>query len=855
MGAFHGDNQRTGRSTSLGPIAPEAVWTFSTGGSINASPVMGADGTVYLGGTDGCLYALNRDGALKWTFRADESIYATPAVSEEGTVHFADLSGKFYAVRPDGSLKWSAVLPDGSDRRVVAAPVLDSKGRSYVVSWNNWLYCLDADGAIVRQAYLGGMVSAAPVSDSADNVYVASLDSVETQSLCVWKFPPGSSQAAWRFKEYLGIDRNRVISSPAIDLDRGRLYVGAARTADGLLLAVNLADGGLAFRATFPRGVVSSPAIGPTGEIYVGCLDGKLYAVNPLDGAVRWSFAATGSYIMGSPSVDGAGNVYVGDSDGTVYALSEGGGEWWRYSSEGNIVSAPAVDAQGRLYVTSCDKKLYALDNSAQVKTLCVPHAADGATGAGRYQSTIRVLNQGPDSQVQVEFFDPLGRPLKAVQLAGRSTSAAALLLKKGESAAVRTQTGSELRVGYARVRGGPGLAATGMVSYAEQGVTLYEAGVPTASGLEDFSLIVDAAGRRQIGVAVVNTGGQAAKVVFRLYDAAFGLIATRTAADLIGEPGLLPGAHLARFADELFPEIREQKLVRGTISVASDQPLAAVSMCQQDDPKLNFPAEVPTTSAWPVLPGRADAERANSGNTVFYFPQIACGQTSAMRASTRLWLTNTNQDADVLVAFFRPDGSAWPVTLAGQAPSSAVQFRLKRGEVAGFETTDEGSLEVGYARVATTSGVAGAAVFSYSADGVDLFDTWVPAVEGSSGFTLFFDTADASRNTGVALVNVGAVRANVTLRLYDQAFRFLAARTSPELDPLAESGRHLARYATELFPEIRAQGVAGGVITVESDQPLAAIGLVQQDDPSLAFPAEVYRLIAIPVVEGRPDK
>jgi hypothetical protein len=37
-------------------------WSYLTGGSVNSSPAIGADGTIYFGSGDACLYAVNPDG-------------------------------------------------------------------------------------------------------------------------------------------------------------------------------------------------------------------------------------------------------------------------------------------------------------------------------------------------------------------------------------------------------------------------------------------------------------------------------------------------------------------------------------------------------------------------------------------------------------------------------------------------------------------------------------------------------------------------------------------------------------------------------------------------------------------------
>ena len=61
----------------------------------------------------------------------------------------------------------------------------------------------------------------------------------------------------------------------------------------------------------FPTGnaVRSSPAIGADGTLYVGSLDGSLYAINP-DGTQKWAFPTGGG--SSSPAIGTDGTLYVG---------------------------------------------------------------------------------------------------------------------------------------------------------------------------------------------------------------------------------------------------------------------------------------------------------------------------------------------------------------------------------------------------------------------------------------------------------------------------------------------------------------------------------------------------------------
>lgn len=67
--------------------------------------------------------------------------------------------------------------------------------------------------------------------------------------------------------------------------------------------------------------IVSSPAIGADGTIYVGSRDNRnrLYAINP-DGTKKWEFL-TGDDVGFSPAIGADGTIYVGSLDHKLYAI------------------------------------------------------------------------------------------------------------------------------------------------------------------------------------------------------------------------------------------------------------------------------------------------------------------------------------------------------------------------------------------------------------------------------------------------------------------------------------------------------------------------------------------------------
>ncbi len=85
-------------------------WAYATGGGINSSPAIGADGTIYVGSLDYKLYAINPGGTFKWAYAIASSADitpSTPAIGADGTIYAGSKDNKLYALNPNGTFKWS----------------------------------------------------------------------------------------------------------------------------------------------------------------------------------------------------------------------------------------------------------------------------------------------------------------------------------------------------------------------------------------------------------------------------------------------------------------------------------------------------------------------------------------------------------------------------------------------------------------------------------------------------------------------------------------------------------------------------------------------------------------------------
>lgn len=96
------------------------------------------------------------------------------------------------------------------------------------------------------------------------------------------------------------------------------------------------------------------------GILYIGSLDGKMYALDAMTGQIKWTLETAGP-IRHSAAVVG-GRVFFGSHDTNIYALdSASGGVIWAFNTGAGISTAPVV-ANGTVYIGSRDGSFYALD-------------------------------------------------------------------------------------------------------------------------------------------------------------------------------------------------------------------------------------------------------------------------------------------------------------------------------------------------------------------------------------------------------------------------------------------------------------------------------------------------------------
>ncbi len=381
---FQHDISHTGRSAvDTTNVLGEVKWKFHTGASLETSPAVGSDGTVYLNSADGNLYAINPDGSQKWAFfiggLGTNILNSSPAIGSDGTIYLGSDMGNVYAINPDGTEKWEFSTPSG--RRLESSPVIGSDGTVYVGSDDRNLYAINPSDGSQKWALANAGGVSSPAIGSDGTIYSGSWDesmhAVNPDGTQVWAFATNGA----------------IYSSPAIGSD-GTIYFSSS---DGNLYAVN-PDGSQKW--ALAGGYQSSPAIGADGTIYVGLDVLSAVTDNGDHATVKWSFD-TGSFVQSSPIIGADGAVYFSSIDSNLYAVNPDGTEKWALSlGGGQQISSAAITTDGTIYVGSVDTDLYAVNTVTSPKpltvapaTLSFPNETFLNTGVTSITKTITVKN------------------------------------------------------------------------------------------------------------------------------------------------------------------------------------------------------------------------------------------------------------------------------------------------------------------------------------------------------------------------------------------------------------------------------------------------------------------------------
>ncbi|TKJ43277.1 cell surface protein [candidate division TA06 bacterium B3_TA06] len=82
---------------------------------------------------------------------------------------------------------------------------------------------------------------------------------------------------------------------------------------------------------------------------------------------LKWKYKTDGS-ILSSPAIGHNGTVYITSGDSCLYAFSSKGKLKWRFKTEGKIFATPSIGADGTIYISSWDAYTYAITPDGELK-------------------------------------------------------------------------------------------------------------------------------------------------------------------------------------------------------------------------------------------------------------------------------------------------------------------------------------------------------------------------------------------------------------------------------------------------------------------------------------------------------
>jgi outer membrane protein assembly factor BamB len=269
------------------------------GGPVTSSPAIAASGAIVLGGGDGVLYGLSRSGSTT-TFDAGPEAggspipesrvvfqiavgpfgASSPVIGADGTIYVGTTGGDLVAVAFDGSaIKWRTPTHDTFG----SSPAIGGDGTIYVGSTDAHLYAIGPGGAVKWALPTSGEVHGSPAIGGDDAIFVGTEDgTLHAVS------PDGTSR--WTYKA-----GGAIHGTPGVA--RAAVY---APSADKQLHAVDITSGKLLW--LYPTlGEVGTPVIGTDGSIYFGSADAHVYSVSP-GGTLLWALNAKGR-VRGAPAL------------------------------------------------------------------------------------------------------------------------------------------------------------------------------------------------------------------------------------------------------------------------------------------------------------------------------------------------------------------------------------------------------------------------------------------------------------------------------------------------------------------------------------------------------------------------
>ncbi|MBI2546385.1 PQQ-binding-like beta-propeller repeat protein [Candidatus Woesearchaeota archaeon] len=347
---FHGNNARTGFSTSKVPSKPNVLWKWTFDdfmqidydGNFEGNWPIINDNKVFIAPEH--IFALDLNTGKKvWSYAENGRSFFPRGLAAGNGKLFVSVNagdnlrnlppGFVYALNENtGKFLWkyqtqkgvSHSLPLFADNKVFVG---DDSGNIYALNADNgnliWKKYLEyAEVVHSSPAYYNGVIFVGTEGSQRNNAMPSHLYALDAEN----------GKELWRFKvDYIQGKLNLIHATPAI-LD-GIVYVGAE---NGYFYALNAKDGSLIWKNKIASGAeeligVSAAAALGYGKVFIGTYEGKFLALDQKDGKIVWE------YNFGKANADSSPVL----ADNKVYfGVGEGGDEYfYSFNAEnGNVI-------------------------------------------------------------------------------------------------------------------------------------------------------------------------------------------------------------------------------------------------------------------------------------------------------------------------------------------------------------------------------------------------------------------------------------------------------------------------------------------------------------------------------------
>jgi hypothetical protein len=338
--------------------------------NLRSSLTIDADGTIYVPGND-YMFALTNFGSVKWQ-QTVSSVQTSPTIAYDGTIYISANNNNLYALYHTGSIKWSfATLST-----IYSCVAIDTKGLIYFGSTDSNFYSLHPTGSIVWSFYMYSPIKSSPAIGLDGTIYVGT-----TGGIMYAMNPDGKPD--WFYETVSG---SFDVSSPAVGSD-GSIYIGSISSDHNLYAFSNL--GTLNWYYTTDGTIYASPAIGPDGSIVVNS-GSTPYVYNiSYYGTLNWRISLNTYSQYTSPVIGADGTIYI--SADHLYAFYPSGSLLWITLID--VYPATPVIADNGLIYTGSGSTVYSVGTVVSSQSPLVSLYEGLQVGAAAPKNRLNSLN------------------------------------------------------------------------------------------------------------------------------------------------------------------------------------------------------------------------------------------------------------------------------------------------------------------------------------------------------------------------------------------------------------------------------------------------------------------------------